>query len=178
MQNIIVFCGARMGKSDKYKKLTVELSRGLAEKGKTIIYGGASGGLMGTVADEAMAAGGKVIGVIPKNALIEEVAHLGLSELIKTEGMHERKQKMYDAGDMAVVLPGGSGSLDEFFEFLVWLKLGIHQKPLVLFNAFGYYDPLIQMLDKMVNEGFMGEKDSKLYTVVNSIEEFWTFLVH
>jgi len=142
LQNIIVFCGARMGKADKYKKLASELATGLANKGKTIIYGGASSGLMGVIADEALAEDGKVIGFIPKNAMIEEVAHKGLSELTLTTDMHERKKKMYD----------------------------------VLFNAFGYYDPLIQMLDKMVAEGFMGEKDRLRYTTVSTLEEFWTFL--
>jgi hypothetical protein len=176
LQNIIVFCGSSFGHDNKYQQLAAGLGEGLAVRGLKLIYGGASCGLMGVIADNSLKNNGSVSGYIPHSLIDLEVAHRGLSELHETNCMHERKAKMYEAGDMALVLPGGSGSMDEFFEFLVWNKLNIHRKPLVLFNAHGYYDLLLQFMHKMKDEGFMHENDFKLFSVVNDLEEFWTFL--
>ena len=173
MKSLTVFCGARPGKNEKYLELAKALGDQLAQRKITLIYGGASCGLMGAVADSALAAGGEVVGVIPKSIIELEVAHESLPNLHVVENMHKRKEMLYDLGDAAVLIPGGSGSMDEFFEFLVWKKIGIHKKPLILVNAHGYFDPLLNLLDHMAKEEFMDTKDMDHIRVVKSIDQIW-----
>ncbi len=160
MRNICVFCGARTGKNEAFVRAAADLGRELARRGVGIVYGGGHVGLMGVLADAALAAGGMVVGVIPQALADREVAHHGLTKLHVVSGMHERKALMADLSDAFVALPGGYGTFEEFFEIVTWLQLGIHDKPIGLLNVEAYYDPLIAMIDSSVREGFV-PKDNR-----------------
>jgi uncharacterized protein (TIGR00730 family) len=155
LKRICVFCGSARGSRPAYVAVAKETGRALAERGHEIVYGGGSTGLMGAVADAALEAGGRVIGVIPEALLEWEVAHLGLSELRVTDSMHDRKALMGELADGFLTLPGGFGTLEELFEVLTWAQLGFHPKPCGLLNAARYFDPLLRMLDHSVAEGFV-----------------------
>ena len=149
-----VFCGAKDGVGSSYNELAYSIGKKLANLSIGLVYGGAKIGLMGTIADSVMNNGGHVVGVIPKQILELEVAHNGLSELIKVEDMHSRKKAIYDYSDSFLVLPGGFGTLDELFEVLTWNQLNIHKKPVQLINLNGFFDNLLLHLDLLVKEGF------------------------
>lgn len=134
----------------------------LARRGIRVVYGGAKVGLMGAVADAALAAGGEVIGVIPDFLKVKEVAHEGLTKMITVATMHERKLKMHELSDGIITLPGGWGTMEEMFEMLSWGLLGLHGKPMGLLNVNNYYDPLKALCDKMVQDGFLKEEISKM----------------
>ena len=155
MKSIVVFCGASYGNQPVYEEQAMLLGRTLAQKGIRLIYGGASVGLMGAVANAALEAGGTVIGVIPRFLNSREIAHIGLSELILVESMHERKAKMNELCDGVITLPGGFGTMEELFEMLTWSQLGLHTKPIGLLNTAGYYDPLNYMVKTMEEQGFL-----------------------
>lgn len=155
IQAVTVFCGSKSGKDLAYEAHANELGKLLAQAGITLVYGGGNKGIMGSVANACLAAGGKVIGIIPKLLLEWEAQHEGLTELIVTESMHARKLLLYEKCDLAIVLPGGMGTLDELFEMLTWNNLRIHNKKVIILNVNGYYDALIQLLDKMDAQGFM-----------------------
>ncbi|EGK07196.1 decarboxylase [Desmospora sp. 8437] len=157
MKNICVFCGSNPGSSPVYMEGAKQLGISLAEAGITLVYGGARVGLMGAVADTVLAHGGKVIGVIPKSLVDREIAHTGLTDLHIVSSMHERKALMSELADGFIALPGGSGTLEEFFEVFTWAQLGHHQKPCGLLNLNGYYTPLLQFIDHTIGEGFMKE---------------------
>jgi uncharacterized protein (TIGR00730 family) len=152
---VCVFCGAASGVSPAYAAAAGALGRRLAEQGTTLVYGGGRVGLMGTVADAALAAGGRVVGVIPRALMDREVGHTGLTELHVLASMHERKALMYDRSDAFVALPGGFGTLDELCETLTWGQMGLHAKPCGLLNVNGYWDPLLALFDHAVAEGFV-----------------------
>ncbi len=152
---VCVFCGSSFGKNPLYKTAARTLGAALARKGLGLVYGGASVGLMGIVADAALAEGGEVIGVIPEALSDLELSHKGLSELHLTSSMHERKAMMADLSDAFIALPGGIGTLEETFEILTWSQLGIHSKPVGLMNVENYFDGLQQFLDHTVTEGFV-----------------------
>ena len=158
MKRIAVFCGSSLGASEAYKEGAVQLGKELAARDITLVYGGASVGVMGALADTVLDEGGKVIGVIPKFLAEREIAHQRLTNLYTVETMHERKAKMADLADGFITLPGGPGTLEEFFEIFTWAQIGLHQKPLGLLNIQGYYNPLMNMLDHMVEHQFMKEK--------------------
>ncbi|MFS0559297.1 TIGR00730 family Rossman fold protein [Terribacillus sp. 179-K 1B1 HS] len=158
MKRIAVFCGSSEGATPAYIAAAKELGKTLADQNLTLVYGGASVGLMGAVANGAMQAGGHVIGVMPDFLEKREIAHSHVSELIVVSSMHERKAKMADLADGFVVLPGGPGTLEEFFEIFTWAQLGLHQKPLGILNIEGYYDLLVNLFDHMADERFMHEK--------------------
>ncbi len=155
MKSIVVFCGSSYGNQPVYEEQAILLGRTLAQKGIRLIYGGASVGLMGAVANAALEAGGTVIGVIPRFLNSREIAHIGLNELILVESMHERKAKMNDLCDGVITLPGGFGTMEELFEMLTWSQLGLHTKPIGLLNTAGYYDPLNYMVKTMEEQGFL-----------------------
>ena len=155
MKRVLVFCGSSPGRLAEYTERAGEFGRLLAERELEVVYGGASVGVMGALADAALAAGGKVIGVIPRRLLESEIAHAGLTKLHITETMHERKALMGELSDVVVVLPGGSGTLDELFEFFTWNQLGLHKKPMGLLEVAGYWQPLLRFLDHAVNERFL-----------------------
>jgi uncharacterized protein (TIGR00730 family) len=155
MRSICVFCGSSAGRRPAYAAAARELASQLARQGLTLVYGGGNIGLMGLLADAMLAAGGRVIGVIPQGLVVREVAHHGVTELHVVGSMHERKALMAELSDAFVALPGGIGTLEELCEVLTWGQLGIHSKPVGLFNVDGYFDPLIALLDHAVAEGFM-----------------------
>ena len=152
---ICVYTGSRPGSRPEYQAAARGFGKLLAERGIGLVYGGGHLGLMGVVADAALAAGGEVVGVIPQKLVEWEVAHGGLTELHVVHSMHERKQMMADLADAFVALTGGIGTMEELFEVWAWLHLGYHDKPCALLNVAGFYDPLIAFLDGMVVEGFL-----------------------
>lgn len=152
---ICVFSGSNPGRKPEYVEAARELGKALAQAGIGVVYGGASVGLMGAVADAAMAAGGEVIGIIPKSLVDKEIAHPGLSDLRVVGSMHERKALMGDLSDGFVALPGGLGTLEELFEVWTWAQLGHHAKPCAVYNLGGFYDGLTQWLDHVVQEQFI-----------------------
>lgn len=155
MKSVCVFSGSNSGLRAEYEAAAQSLGRTLAERGITVVYGGARVGLMGAMADAALAAGGRVVGVMPEALVAKEVAHHGLTELRVVKSMHERKAAMNDLSGGFVALPGGWGTLEEFFEVLTWAQLGLHRKPCGLLNVQGYFDPLLAFLDHTIAEGFV-----------------------
>jgi len=155
MKRIAVYCGSSFGGDPRFAEVAAGVGRTLAGRGIGLVYGGGRLGLMGTVADAALAAGGEVIGVIPEALKEAEAAHRGLTQLHIVSGMHERKALMTDLCDGFVTLPGGIGTMDELFEALSWQLLGYHKKPVGLLNVAGYYDDLIAFLDGMTASGFL-----------------------
>ncbi|MDO3410161.1 TIGR00730 family Rossman fold protein [Saccharibacillus sp. CPCC 101409] len=153
--SIAVFCGSREGASPAYAEGARALGHELAKRGIALVYGGSRVGLMGAVADAVLERGGRAVGVLPHFLQSREIAHQGLTELIVVESMHERKAKMAELADGFVSLPGGPGTMEEYFEIFTWAQLGLHAKPCGVFNVAGYYDPLIALFDRMAGEGFM-----------------------
>lgn len=152
---IAVFCGSATGRGQVYATAAADLGRLLAERGITLVYGGASVGTMGIVADATIAAGGDVIGVIPADLVNRELAHQGLTELHVVGTMHERKALMAELSDGFLALPGGAGTLDELFEIWTWAQIGLHAKPIGLVDVDGFYQPLLRMTEHMADEGFL-----------------------
>lgn len=152
---ICVFCGSSPGRTPAYAEAAAGLGRLLAERGIGLVYGGATVGTMGVIADAALAAGGEVYGVIPVNLVDREIAHAGLTELYETPDMHRRKAKMADLADGFIALPGGAGTLEELFEVWTWAQLGLHDKPIGLLDVQGYWTAMTGLLDHMVAEGFL-----------------------
>jgi len=155
MKKICVFCGSNVGTKEIYTQKAQELGRLLAQQELELVYGGGNVGLMGIIADEVLAKGGRVTGVIPNFLMEKELGHTGATDLILTESMHERKQKMADLSDAFIAMPGGAGTLEEISEIFTWAQLGLHQKPIALLNVQGYYDDLIVFFDRMVKEKFV-----------------------
>jgi len=162
MKRVCVFCGSNAGVREDYRNSAQALARALAGRALALVYGGGNVGLMGVVADAMLKAGGEVIGVIPQALVAREVAHRGLTELRIVDTMHQRKALMNELSDAFVALPGGFGTLEEFFEMLTWSQLGIHRKPSGLLNVSGYYDDLLAMLDHAAAEGFLLPANRKL----------------
>jgi uncharacterized protein (TIGR00730 family) len=158
MKRIAVFCGSSNGASNLYIQGAKDLGKELAKRNISLVYGGASVGVMGAVADAVLEAGGHVIGVMPTFLEEREISHKNLSELIVVESMHERKAKMAELVDGFITLPGGPGTLEEFFEIFTWAQLGLHQKPCGLLNINDYYTPLISLFNHMTEEQFLQEK--------------------
>lgn len=152
---IAVFAGSASGAGPRYREAAAELGGSLARAGVGVVFGGGHVGLMGAMADAALAAGGEVIGVMPRSLVEREVAHLGLTRLQVTETMHERKAAMAGLADGFVALPGGAGTLEELFEVWTWQHLAIHAKPVVLLDVDGFWAPLLSALDAMVETGFI-----------------------
>jgi uncharacterized protein (TIGR00730 family) len=154
-ESVAVYCGSNSGNDPAFAAAAMSLGRLLAERGIRLVYGGGHIGLMGAVADAVLDGGGEVHGVITRALEQKEIAHAGLTSLRVTETMHERKAAMADAADAFVMLPGGYGTLDEFFEVLTWAQLGIHAKPCAILDVDGYFDPLRAFLDGAVAAGFV-----------------------
>jgi len=155
VKRLCVFCGANSGHDPRYGEAAAALGRGIAQAGLGLVYGGASIGLMGAVADAALAEGGEVIGVIPQTLVAREVAHHGLSDLRVVTSMHERKALMADLSDGFIALPGGVGTLEELFEVWTWSHLGLHRKPCGLLDVAGFYSGLGRFIDHVQQEGFL-----------------------
>lgn len=155
LRSLAVFCGSHHGRNPAYRAAAKALGTHLGARGIELIYGGGNVGLMGTVADATMAAGGTVVGVIPQALKDREVAHEGVTRLEVVDSMHVRKQRMYELADALVALPGGIGTFEELLESMTWIQLGLHAKPCGLLNTAGYYDPLLAQLDAATDEGFV-----------------------
>lgn len=171
MKRITVFCASSFGTEKIYEEQAIALGKTLAEQNIELVYGGANVGLMGAVADGALNAGGKVIGVLPNFLRSKEIAHLGLTELILVESMHERKTKMNELCDGVIALPGGFGTLEELFEMLTWAQLGLHKKPIAILNVNGFYDALIALLQTMTEKGLLKEVNQKMLLVSYTIDD-------
>ncbi|HKL44797.1 MAG TPA: TIGR00730 family Rossman fold protein [Roseovarius sp.] len=169
--SVCVFCGSRSGGRPAYQAAAVELGHALAAGGWQLVYGAGDVGLMGSVARAAQAAGGDTFGVIPVHLLQAEAGKHDLTSFVVTETMHERKKVMFMNSHAIVVLPGGAGSLDEFFEVLTWRQLGLHQKPIFLLNTEGYWDPLMGLIDHTIAEGFADDSLRGFIQVVDSVQE-------
>ena len=165
IKNICVYCGSSFGRVDDYGQAANALAQALVRKNIGLVYGGASIGIMGKVADEVLALGGEVMGVIPKALAHKEVAHHHLTQLRVTESMHERKMLMAELSDGFIALPGGIGTFEELFEIWTWAQLGFHHKPIGLLNISGYYDHLIQFLDHVLAEQFVKQETRDLLMV-------------
>ncbi|MCL2144898.1 MAG: TIGR00730 family Rossman fold protein [Endomicrobia bacterium] len=171
MEKVCVFCGASLGRNKKFRETAVALGKLMAKENIELVYGGGSVGLMGVLADSVLESGGKVTGVIPEYLKRLEVCHNGVSELIITKNMHERKNKMYDLADYFLVLPGGIGTIDELAEVLTWSHLCIHKKACALININGYFDDFIRFLNKSVEENFFKREHMDILIITDSIEE-------
>lgn len=158
MKKICVYCGSSDGARPEYRKAAVDFGRAMVKNNIDLVYGGASVGLMGKLADTVLDGGGKVTGVIPESLVNREISHPGLTELVVVNSMHERKSMMAELSDAFIALPGGIGTMDELFEILTWAHLGIHNKPCALLNVAGYYDHLNAFVNYGVNQGFIGKQ--------------------
>jgi len=178
MKSIVVFCGSSEGANAVYASNAYELGETFAKKNIQLVYGGAKIGIMGKVAEGTLTNGGKVIGVIPEFLTLKEVFHEGLTELIVTKNMQERKLKMHDISDGIIMLPGGFGTLEEFFEMLTWSQLGLHQYPIGILNTNGFYDHLLNMMQQMVTEGFVKNDHLNTILVDTNIENLLEKMEH
>lgn len=163
MKSICVFCGSSEGNDPVFIKSAQQLAELLVSQNIDLIYGGASVGMMGALANEVIRLGGKASGVIPKPIFEKEVAHRGLTELYVVKSMHERKQMMYDLSDGFIAMPGGIGTLEELFEILTWAQLGLHKKPCGVFNVENYFDSILNFLNQALEKGFIKEKYKQLF---------------
>src|SRR5262245_7244111 len=171
LQAVCVFCGSSTPSDTRYRDAAMALGTLVAGRGLDLVYGGGRVGLMGALADAALAAGGRVLGVIPAGLFGREVGHTGLTELHQVGTMHERKQLMYDLADGFVALPGGLGTLEELAEVTTWSQLGLHAKPVVLLDVDGFWDPLVALLDRMVNVGLLKPSNRSLIQRAGSPED-------
>ena len=171
MKRLCVFCGSSFGNDSAYRGLAEAFGRTLAERGIGVVYGGGHVGLMGVVADAALAAGGEVIGVIPQALQDREVGHSGLTQLHVVDSMHTRKALMSELADGFVALPGGIGTLEELFEVWTWAQLGIHRKPCGVLDVNGFFTPLVGFVDQLVAEGFLRPVYRDMLVVAKSCED-------
>lgn len=171
MPLVAVYCGSRSGNDEVYEKAARDLGQALAENGLGLVYGGASIGLMGAVADEVVNAGAEAVGVIPTFMLKHEIAHEKLTRLHLTDTMHTRKTVMAEYADAFVTLPGGLGTLEEIMEIATWRQLYQHEKPMIILNINGFYDKLIEHLEYTTEQGFMKQQDLDRLVVCNTIDE-------
>ena len=169
---VCVYCGSSSNVDEAYKQAATQTGALLAAEGWTIVYGGASVGLMGLVADSALEAGTEVTGVMPRHILdVREVQHKALTQLHVVESMHARKQMMVDLSDAFVILPGGLGTLDEFFELLTWKQIGLHDKPVVIVNLNGYWTKLLETVRHIADTGFMRPDDQEMFIVIDDVRD-------
>jgi uncharacterized protein (TIGR00730 family) len=166
---LCVYCGSRGGDDARFAQAALDLGAAIARGGHALVYGGGRVGLMGTLADAVLGAGGHVTGVIPRALFDREVAHTGCSELLVVQTMHERKMAMAERADAFIALPGGIGTLEELYEMWSWRQLGYHDKPVALLNAAGYYAPLLAFMRKSVDAGFVSQRHHDLLIVDDDV---------
>ena len=171
MKRVTVFCGSSLGTDEVFKEQAFALGQTLAMEKIGLVYGGANIGLMGAIANGALSEGGEVIGVLPYFLQEKEIAHTGLTSLVLVETMHERKTRMNELSDGIIALPGGFGTLEEFFEMLTWAQLGLHKKPVAILNVGGFYDSLITLVQTMVDKGFLRKANQEMLLVSNNIKD-------
>jgi uncharacterized protein (TIGR00730 family) len=170
IRSVCVFCGSNTGSRPEFTAVATELGTALAAAGLDLVYGGGHVGLMGAVADAALAGGGRVTGVMPATLVAKEIAHRGLTDLRVTATMHERKALMADLADGFIALPGGFGTFDELFEVVTWAQLGFHAKPVVLLDAAGFFDPLLAMVDRAIADGFVPAEHRALLMAADDVD--------
>lgn len=171
VKTVCVYCGSSSNVPEIYCAAATRLGKLIAESNLKLVYGGGKSGLMGLVAEGVLAGGGEALGVIPHHIANREISHTGLTELHLVDTMHERKQMMVDLADAFVILPGGLGTLDEFFEIMTWRQLALHDKPIVIVNIEGYWSPLLVLIDRLIDQGFARENDRQMLQVVDSVED-------
>ncbi len=171
LKRIAVFCGSSSGTDEDFEATARKLGHKLATENIDLVYGGAKVGLMGAVADATLAESGRVIGVLPVFLTAKEIAHQGLTELILVDTLHERKTRMNELSDGVIALPGGFGTMEEYFEMLTWGQLGLHQKPMGILNVNGYYDELINFLDTMLEKGLLKEVNRQMVLISDDIDD-------
>jgi len=171
VSSLCVYCGSRTGTDPAYRQAAEQLGRLMAQHRIRLVYGGGRIGLMGVLADAVLAGGGSVVGIIPHHLEAREVGHHGVGELRVVDSMHSRKNEMFALADAFAVLPGGLGTLDETFEILTWRQLELHDKPIVLVNIAGYWDPFLKLLERIDNTGFMAPECWRLFVVVERPED-------
>jgi uncharacterized protein (TIGR00730 family) len=176
IKSLCVFCGAAVGDKPAYADAARALGDQMARKGIKLIFGAGHVGMMGIIADAALAAGGEAVGVIPQHLMDRELAHKELTELHVVESMHVRKQKMFDLADAIAVLPGGFGTLDETFEVITWKQLGLHDKPILLIDTDGYWRPFADLIGNITRSGFAHGDHAELFTLVGTPEELFDAL--
>lgn len=176
ISSLCVYCGSSRGTNPNFIPLATELGRELAARKIRLVYGGGRVGLMGACADGVMANGGKVVGIIPQHLQDREIGHSGLTELKVVDNMHTRKRMMFDLSDAFCILPGGLGTLEEFFEIVTWRQLGMHDKPIIVLNLDGYWDSLVGMIDGIIDDGFAQASSRQYFSVVNSIGRLFDIL--
>lgn len=176
MKQLCIFCGANTGNKPEFSQLAAQTGRDLVHRGYGLVYGAGNVGLMGIIADAVLQAGGNAVGIIPGFLKDHEVAHHGLTELIITTSMHERKAIMAQRSDAFMALPGGFGTLDELFEILTWKQLQLHSKPVVLLNSGGFFEPLVQFIDHLVASGFLKPSNRELIFVTDQLETAFNYL--
>jgi len=169
--NICIYCGSSPGNDPDIISRAGAFGKLLAENNHSLIYGGSSLGIMGTIADSVMVNGGEVVGVIPENLFSKEVAHRGITRLITVKDMHQRKSHMAELADAFVAFPGGFGTMEELFEIITWNQIGLLDKPVTIMNLNGYYDSLIEMMDHSVEAGFIKPNNRKIVQVAETLEE-------
>ncbi|MBF0887160.1 MULTISPECIES: LOG family protein [Gluconobacter] len=176
IRSCAVFCGSRFGNSPAYAEGATEIGTALAQHGITLVYGGGHVGLMGTVADAALKAGGRVIGVIPEFLHAREVMHKGVTQLEVTPDMHTRKARMFELSDAYAIIPGGLGTFDELMEIMTWKQLGLHQEPIYIVNIGGWATSLVDTLNAAVDQGFADPSARRLFKVVQDVPELMEHL--
>lgn len=176
MPSVCVFCGSRAGHDSQYTEVARDIAEAIVEAGLTTVYGGGSVGIMGTVADVCLAAGAPIIGVIPQALADVELMHPQVTQMRVVPDMHARKALMHELSDGYLALPGGFGTMEELFEVLCWSQLNLHQSPVAVFNQNGLYDPLINLADRMVDEGFLDADSRSLMSVLTSAGQVKSWL--
>ena len=176
VKSVCVYCGASNGATGTFLKIANDVGRALGQRRIRLVYGGGGIGLMGAVADSALAAGGEVIGIIPEYLKQAELGHRGLTELKIVDSMHTRKRMMFDLSEALIVLPGGMGTLDETFEIITWRQLGMHDKPIILVNHEDYWDPFLDLIDHVVDNGFARPASRQLFSVVSGVGRLFQLL--
>ncbi|MBO1580325.1 TIGR00730 family Rossman fold protein [Bacillus sp. XF8] len=171
MRKICVFAGSNLGERPEFKEQAIKLGEVLVQNNCELVYGGSCVGLMGEVANEVLRLGGRVTGVMPRGLFRGEIVHEGLTELIEVETMHERKAKMGELADAFIALPGGYGTFEELFEVVCWSQIGIHDKPVGLLNIKDFYSPILQMIDRAAEEGFMNPSNKELIVSATTADE-------
>lgn len=175
-QSVCVFCGAQNAVPQQHLDLANKFGQDLAKNQRKLVYGGGDCGLMGAVANGALEQSGEVVGVFPRSLSRIEVEHQGLSKMYLVDSMHERKQIMYDHSSVFVILPGGFGTMDEMFEVITWKQIGVHDKPVVILNHEGYWNPLKELMENIISKGFAKPQTREFYQYVDTHEELYKVL--
>ncbi|HTP83580.1 MAG TPA: TIGR00730 family Rossman fold protein [Alphaproteobacteria bacterium] len=171
LKSICVYCGSSNRGPSRHQKAALELGRRLAEAGVELVFGGGRVGLMGRLADGALSAGGRVTGVIPEHLIRAEVGHARVTRLVVTKSMHQRKAAMFRRSDGFVILPGGPGTLDEFFEIVTWRQLRLHDKPIVIVDLDGYWRPLLRLIERIIERGYARAGFRRLFSIVDGVSD-------